>query len=601
MITGTALARLALVLCCVLPAAGAHAAERYALLVGVGRMPALPAASWLDGPARDIAAMRITLQGQGFEPARIMTLGETGGPMPTRAGILAGLAQLAERAVPGDVVLLYWSGHGVLQAGYPGQQLGPMGHGVRLLTRDSASSADARQPAGGVSSDELGRAIDALAARQARVIAIFDTCHAAGTTRSAPDGLAWRGIAATDLYRLPAGLAMRASPARARPGFVGFFAAEAQQRTAEARAVVPGQASGLFTAALIDALKSSPASYQAWANATAQRYRQVLGTYSLPASRWPSPVFAGALELGLWDEAPQAAAWLVKRDAQGWYVPYGLLDGVREGDRFARGRAHWQVVHASWGKARLSPPEAMQAQEAIEAIEAKEGWASRIAAPRPPALTVRRAGRMHHAALQLPNGEQVQTQVHARQVPALRSQAGRIADLLSMPPSVQQFVTAEVELSLPGKPPRRLPFADRDLGELPVGTRLRVIVENRGSDSVDLGIAHLPLAGAATRIFPAFAADSNRMPPGIAPAASRFEQQFEVTGRDAGPEWLTLVAAPAANGAMPRRFDLLAALPDMPATRSERNALHVPHSDSAQLARLRWTTVPSTANTVSRP
>lgn len=585
--TGAAIARLALLLCCAAQAAGAHAAERYALLVGVGRMPALPAASWLDGPPRDIAAMRGALQGQGFKPGNIVTLGEAGGPAPTRARILASLAQLAERVAPADVVLLYWSGHGVLQPGFPGQQLGPLGHGVRLLTHDSAASTGARQPAGGVASDELGRGIDALAARQARVLAIFDTCHAAGTTRGAPDALAWRGLAAADLNWNAAGSgSLRTSAGHARPGFVGFFAAEAQQRTAEARSVAPGRAAGLFTGALLDALHTAPVSYQAWASATAQRYRQVLGAYNLPASRWPSPVFAGALELGLWHDAPQAASWPVMRDAQGWHLPYGRLDGVRQGDRFERDQASWQVEQVGWGAARLSPPQGHDAQA---------GWASRTAAAHAPALTLRRAGRMHAATLQLPDGAAVQAKVGSGHVAALRSQAGRIADLLSMPSAGQQVVDAHVELSLPGQGPRRLPFADGDLGELPVGTRLRIIVENRGTGSVDLGIVHLPLAGAPARIFPAFAADSNRMPPGIAPAASRFEQQFEVTGREAGPEWLALVAARAAHGAMPRRFDLLAALPDAPATRGERAMPETPHSDSAQLARLRWTTVANTA------
>ena len=566
-------ARKALLLVCLLHAACASAAERHALLVGVGRMPALPAASWLDGPARDVAAMRAALENEGFDPANIVTLGDAATP-PTRASVLDQLEKLAQRSAAGDVVLLYWSGHGVLQAGYPGQRLGPLGHGVRLLTRDSAASA------GGLASDELGRAIDALAARQARVIAIFDTCHAAGTTRSAPAGLVWRGLAAADLGQRASAFAA----ARPRPGFIGFFAAEAQQRTAEARTSKPGQAAGLFTRALIAALQESPASYQAWASTTAQRYRQVLGEYRLPASRWPSPVFAGTLETALWQDAPANAPWPVQRDAQGWYLPYGQLDGVRHGDQFERAGARWQVQRAGWGEARLSAPSAPDAQG---------GWASRRAAPRPPALTLRRAGSLHAATLRLPSGGVVQARVRSSQIPALRSQAGRISDLLALPaPAGQTFVDAFVELSVPGQPLRRLPFADGDLGALPAGSRLRVIVENRGSGSVDLAIAHMPLTGAPARIFPPFASDSNRMPPGIAPSASRFEQQFEVTGQDLGPEWLALIAAPAANGAMPRRFDLLSALPDT------RRSLPEPasrHADSAQLARLRWTSIPATA------
>ena len=576
--------RTALLLYCALQLADARAGERYALLVGVGQMPALPASHWLDGPPRDLAAMRGALLTQGFSAHQIQTLGAIPGQQSTRAAILASLARLASRAAPGDVVLLYWSGHGVLRPGFPGQQLGPLGHGVHLLTQDSAPTAGSRRPAGGVASAELGRAIDAIAARRAQVVAIFDTCHAAGSTRGAPEALVWRGLAPHELRWNHSPARETPTPAQPRPGFVGFFAAEAQQRSAESRSVIPGQASGLFTRALIGALHDSPASYQSWAGATAQRYRQVLGEYRLPVSRWPSPVFAGALDTALWHSAPASAVWLVRRDAHGWYLPYGQLDGVRTGDQFEREGVRWKVEQVGWGEARLSQ---------VGAQSAEPGWASRIGAAHvhAPTLTLRRAGAMHAATLRLHGGTQVRAHVKSGQIPALRSQAGRIADLMALPAAPgQPFVDAQIELRVPGKPARRLAFADGDLGPLPVGTRIRVIIENRGTESVDLAIAHLPLTGAPARIFPAFAADSNRLPPGIAPSASRFERHFEVTGPHFGPEWLALVAAPVANGAMPRRFDLLATLTDVPISRGDVGPVER-HADSAQLARLRWTSI----------
>lgn len=568
------IARLALMLFCALHMTTAGAAQRYALLVGVGRMPGLPASSWLEGPAHDVAAMRAALEHEGFSRNNIEVLGDASA-VPTRATILASLARIAARAAPGDVVLLYWSGHGVLQRSFPGQRSGPLGHGVRLLSQDSSPTA------GGVASSELSRVIDQLSARDARVIAIFDTCHAAGTTRAAQDGLVWRGMAASSLARPRAPF----GTAQPRPGFIGFFAAEAQQRTAESRHTIPGQAAGLFTRALIGALGESPDTYKAWAATTVQRYRQVLGEYRLPASRWPSPVFAGTLEMALWQDAAAGAAWLVQRDARGWYLPYGQLDGIRIGDRLERGGARWQVQQVGWGEARLSQP---------DAPGARTGWAGRIAAPSAPALTLRRSVNGHAATLRLPDGTQVNAHVRSGQIAPLREQAARISDLLALPPVAgQPFLEAWIEVQIPGQPLQRLPLTDGDLGELPIGTLLHVIVENRGSGSVDLGIAHLPLTGTPARVYPAFAADSNRMPPGIAPAASRFEQQFEVTGPDLGVEWLALVAAPAANGTMPRRFALLATLPDTPVMRGHGITPEVRFPDSAQLARLRWTSTPA--------
>lgn len=133
-----------------------------------------------------------------------------------------------------------------------------------MLTRDSQVSHQGRQLDGGVGSSELGRAIDAFAARQTQVVAIFDTCHAA-RARSG-DGLAWRGLAASDIGWRPA--PDKGTPpdeAQARPRYVAFFAAEAQQRTPEAAtAATPGLAAGLFTRAVIAALQRQPQTYAMW-------------------------------------------------------------------------------------------------------------------------------------------------------------------------------------------------------------------------------------------------------------------------------------------------------------------------------------------------
>ncbi|MEG1329280.1 MAG: hypothetical protein RSD99_30535, partial [Janthinobacterium sp.] len=134
--------------------------------------------------------------------------------------ILARLAQLEKTLGKDDVLLLYWSGHSVLLPVYPGQAAAPQGRRTRLLTRDSQVSHQGRQLDGGIGSSELGRAIDAFAARQTQVVAIFDTCHAAAGTRSGDD-LVWRGLAAADLgWRQRAASDTGTEAARARPRFV---------------------------------------------------------------------------------------------------------------------------------------------------------------------------------------------------------------------------------------------------------------------------------------------------------------------------------------------------------------------------------------------
>ncbi|OBV36552.1 caspase family protein [Janthinobacterium psychrotolerans] len=528
----------------------ALAGERHALLVGVGELPALPRAAWLAGPASDVAAMRAALRQQGFAERHIASLADGGAfdAAPTRAAILARLAQLEKTLGKDDVLLLYWSGHSVLAPSYPGTTA--QGQRTRLLTRDSRIGPSKRLD-GGLGSADIGRAIDALSARQVQVVAVFDTCHAAAGTRS-DDGLSWRGLSASEIgWRQSTGGDQEpgSPPARARPRFVGFFAAEAQQRTPEARSVAaPGQAAGLFTRAVIAGLQAQPATYAAWAGNASAQYRVALQSYQLPRSAWPSPVYAGQLDAALWqadDAANAATLWPVQRDSNGWKLPHGLLDGVRSGDVFAAGGGRWRAGEVSWNSARLTS----DSQQTLP----DTNWARRTPAPATP--------------------------------------QGRMGTLLALPPSHgPALLDARIELTLPGQPPRQLPLADGDLGILPAGTRIRISVENRGAGSVDLGLAHLPQHGAATRIYPALAGDSNRMPPAIGNGISVFERSFVVSGPAFGLEWLALVAAPAANGAPPRRFAILEALPA--ATRGGPSGVPPDTPEQAQLARVSWKSVP---------
>ena len=526
----------------------ALAGERHALLVGVGELPALPRAAWLAGPVNDVAAMRAALRQQGFAERHIASLADGGAAdtAPTRAAILAHLARLEKTLGKDDVLLLYWSGHSVLAPSYPGAVA--QGQRTRLLTRDSRLGPSKRLD-GGIGSAELGRAIDALSARQVQVVAVFDTCHAAAGTRS-NDGLSWRGLSASEIgWRQAANKEQGSEPARARPRFVGFFAAEAQQRTPEARSVTaPGQAAGLFTRAVIAGLQAQPATYAAWAGNASAQYRAALQSYQLPRSAWPSPVYAGKLDASLWhagDAANAAPLWPVQRDNNGWKLPHGLLDGVRNGDVFEANGARWRASEVGWNSARLIS----DSQQTLP----DTNWARRTPAPATP--------------------------------------QGRIAALLALPPSQgAPLLDARIELTLPGQAPRQLPLADGDLGTLPAGTRIRISVENRGAGSVDLGLAHLPLTGAATPIYPALAGDSNRMPPAIGNGISVFERSFVVSGPAYGVEWLALVAAPAANGAPPRRFAILEALP--PSTRGGPGPAPADTPEQAQLARVSWKSAP---------
>src|SRR5471032_1425224 len=533
-------ARLACWLLSCLLSTAAVAGERHALLVGVAELPAMPRSTWLAGPTSDVAAMRAALLRQGFATDRIDSFSDAGGAAPTRTAILGRLAQLGKNLGKDDVLLLYWSGHSVLLPAYPGQAPTQAGRHTMLLTRDSKVQAQGRRLDGGISSSELGRAIDAISARQARVVAIFDTCHAAAGTRGG-DGLAWRGLSNADIGWRPSASTTDAEP-RARPRFIGFFAAEAQQRTPESAVQTTGQAAGLFTRAVIAGLDAQPRSYAIWAGSATQQYRTALENYQLPRSAWPSPVYTGTLDTPLWSSGSASASplWPIRRDGLGWYLPFGLLDGLRDGDLFENGGARWRAVATGWGESRLS---------LISGSDATTpSWASRTEHP-----------------------------------------SAQLAQLLALPATPgTPLLDARIELSLPGQPPRQVPFSDGDLGLLPAGTRIRLSVENRSTSSVDLALVHLPLGGPALRIYPALEGDSNRMPPAIGNGLSRFERSFIVSGPRFGKEWLALMAAPASNGTLPRRFFVLDAA--SAATRGAQTDLGEAHNrDQAQVARLSWT------------
>lgn len=569
--------RLLLTLCCL--CGGAGAAERHALLIGVSALPALPRSAWLDGPRHDVPAMRAALLAQGFTAAHITSLadGVDGAAAPTRAAILAQLTRAGATLQSGDVLVLYWSGHGLLMPGPAGIWQTPPGQQVRLLAGDARIDPVTHQLAGTVSSADIGRAIDVLAARSVQVVALFDSCYAAGGTRG-DAGLAWRGTSIAALQgAVPAGAHAGPLPGE-RPLFVGFYAAEPQQRSAEALASdYPGQARGIFTRALVAGLQDRPASYMAWASAANLYYRLALDARQLPASARPSPVYAGALEQPLWQAASAAMVWPVQRDARGWYVPYGRLDGLRTGDTLQRGDAAWQVSAVNWGEARL---------DAAPGGAPAGGWASRVAAPVAPVVTPAGARAVN---VTLPGRAALHLRIPDAELATLRARATRLAQVLALPATdaAPPLLDARIEIAQPGRPTLSLPFADRDLGELPAGTRLRVIVDNGSEQSVDLGIVHLPLRGPATRVFPPFEGDSNRLP-----QAGHYARAFALTADGAGsaPEWLALVAAPAASGAMPRRFALLEALRSAPAERGASMASgHNP--DQAQVARISWRVV----------
>lgn len=308
----------------------AHA-ERYAVLVGVSQLTYQPRNLWLDGPRHDVAAVQARLPALGIATRHTSVLadGVPGATAPTQAAILATLDELTPRLQTGDSVLLYWSGHGVRHPAPPKASQEPDGLDEYLLARDAQVDRRSGLPLlhGAVHDAALGARIDAWQARGAQVFAVFDTCHAASSTRGAePSGLRWRGL---QIDQLRSGnphteVAPRLPTPRTRPFFVAFYASESHQRTPE------WKGAGLFTQALLAAWStptSEAPSYRVLAATTLQHYRRLAAMLPIARSAWPSPLFEGDLDAPLWGRSTPAST------AQPLPVTYraGLPAGVQVG------------------------------------------------------------------------------------------------------------------------------------------------------------------------------------------------------------------------------------------------------------------------------
>ncbi len=310
-----------LALAALLAACGAPP-QRAALLIGVGRYAA-PALSPLAGPPADVQAVRALLTRRyGFDPAHITTLTDA---QATRAGVLAGLTALGERAAPGAQLVVHFSGHGSQVFDRSGDE--PDGWDESLVLYDSDRAGD---DAHDLLDDELGAFVARWAAAGAAVTVILDSCHAgtglrAGGVRAAPpsgpvvgDGPAPVGGAVSDLGDGGA-------------PYVLVTAARAGQLAREVE-LADGRTHGALTWALLRALQAAPRT-ATWQQVVARAGFDVAAVFPAQhpqlegAGRAGRP-FAGALG------AP--SEWVVVQpDGARAVVPLGQVHGVGVGARLA--------------------------------------------------------------------------------------------------------------------------------------------------------------------------------------------------------------------------------------------------------------------------
>jgi hypothetical protein len=166
-------------------------AARHALLVGCANYPALTGQEQLLGPKNDVALLeRVLVERYRFVPASMTILTENGKDgLPTRENIHKGFVDLAQRAKPGDAVLILLAGHGSQQPvgadndwikNYQPDGMDPVFCPRDVLPLEGNRSG---RITNGIVDDEIGAWLRPILAKGAFVWLLVDACHSTAMIR----------------------------------------------------------------------------------------------------------------------------------------------------------------------------------------------------------------------------------------------------------------------------------------------------------------------------------------------------------------------------------------------------------------------------------
>ena len=335
---------------------GSADAKNYALLIGVSNYTHKDITP-LKGPANDVTLMWRALGKRGFSDITILADGLATGPEfprsssdPTRAAILNAFSALGERAAAGDLVLVYYSGHGTEQPVRNNNQDAERGNLDQVMLPLDAGAYDRATETikNGIVDDEIGAALDKIRARGADVWVVVDACHAGSMTRGVFEGLAVRGIDSSRLGVPPAPpsasprtktMQFVTKPSSGSEGsLVEFFAVDSSREAIErsfdefARPMI-GQGTdrrmGVFTYFLYRALTDSNSRVATYRDLAHHLVREMQQSQIAPPAM---PTFGGALDRPLLSigKAPPPASWEVTLVGNTVEIPAGALHGVTD-------------------------------------------------------------------------------------------------------------------------------------------------------------------------------------------------------------------------------------------------------------------------------
>lgn len=301
------------------------APRRLALLIGIDRYE--PEAASLHGCVNDVDAIEdVLLDGLKMPASDIRKLASrhpgasrvlrvSPEKLPTRENICDALSTLAADAQKGDIVFIYYSGHGVQTTdGTPRiEGMVPMDSATPLWDFDFTPL------------------LATIATKCGDLTVVLDCCHSGGVPRDIK--MAKRSVPFTGTPPTAPGAGSRGSPRDATgPEMLVIAACQSEQSAYESPAGEPG-AHGVLTRMLLAAfekVKGSPLSSLRWAEVWESVRAAILDTKSpqspLLLGRAERPVFGGA-----W--TPQSDGWAVLREDKSdkYTLRAGAMVGITEG------------------------------------------------------------------------------------------------------------------------------------------------------------------------------------------------------------------------------------------------------------------------------
>ena len=371
-------------------------AANHALLIGAADYQN-PDINKLKGPPNDVTLMwRLLTEKRGFDPQNITVLADgladkAGQPRfpkvngePKRDAILKAFAMLADKAKSGDLVMIFYSGHGTEQPVKDTSQDPERNNLDQVMLPTDAGDYDAKTKTvrNGIVDDEIGVALDKIRDKNADVWVVIDACHAGSMTRGVIDGTAVRGVEPARLGIPPAAPRPAAAKERmpeswsfpsksAHGSLVGFFAVDSSREAIERAyeefdAPMIGKGAdlraGVFTYFLYRALsdgKHKISRYQDLARLIVAEMRKSEN----PPSAMPSfegdlnrPFLAGGV-------APPNPAWPVEIDGDKVAVPAGTLHGLAANTVLKLSSA---PDGPEWAKATVTKAEAIRSTALLE-------------------------------------------------------------------------------------------------------------------------------------------------------------------------------------------------------------------------------------------